>query len=151
MTNCHGQKSRMANVWKLNVCFGEDGPCPEKDFRSTLMWNISLQSKATGTQMNTSYIESRQIIATLHDVGPPKVAFWKGNPLFQKNLGWWILYIIWPDTYRVMIHRSLTKKHISPKWSDTLQGTNISPPKMAFWVDDFPFPVWWDMYPFPGG
>ena len=22
-------------------------------------------------------------------------------------------YIIWPDTYRVMIHRSLTKKHMS--------------------------------------
>ena len=84
MTNCHGQKWRMANVWKLNVWFGEDGPCPEKDFRSTLMWNISLQSKPTGTQMNTSYIESRQIIATLHDLGPQKVAFWKGNPLFQK-------------------------------------------------------------------
>ena len=24
-------------------------------------------------------------------------------------------------------------------------------PKMAFWVDDFPFPVWWDMDSFPGG
>ena len=27
----------------------------------------------------------------------------------------------------------------------TLQGTHISHQKMAFWVDDFPFPVWWDM------
>ena len=32
----------------------------------------------------------------------------------------------------------------------TLQGTITYPPKMAFWVDDFPF-IRWDMYPFPGG
>ena len=30
-----------------------------------------------------------QIIATSHHLGPQKVAFWKGNPLFQENLGWW--------------------------------------------------------------
>ena len=30
-----------------------------------------------------------QIIATSHDLGPQKVAFWKGSPrLFQGNLGW---------------------------------------------------------------
>ena len=33
----------------------------------------------------------------------------------------------------------------------TLQGTITYPPKMAFWVDDFPNFPRWDMYPFPGG
>lgn len=72
MTNCHSQKWRMANVWKLNVCFGEDGPCPEKDLRSALMWNISLQSKPRGTL--NEYIIHRVMIhrsltkTTLHQM-----------------------------------------------------------------------------------
>ena len=34
----------------------------------------------------------------------------------------------------------------------TLLGTIIYPTrKRHFWVDDFPFPVWWDMWSFPGG
>ena len=33
--------------------------------------------------------KSGQSIATSHDLGPQKVAFWKGNPrLFQGNPGW---------------------------------------------------------------
>ena len=35
-------------------------------------------------------------IATSHHLGPQNVAFWKGNPLFQGNLGWWTRPI-WPD------------------------------------------------------
>ena len=35
-------------------------------------------------------------------------------------------------------------------WICTLQGTEVSPPKGIF-EDDFPFPVWWDMWSFPGG
>ena len=34
-----------------------------------------------------------------------------------------------------------TKKSLGKK--QTLQGTNISPKNRHFWVDDFPFPVWW--------
>ena len=34
----------------------------------------------------------------------------------------------------------------------TLQGTNMFPTSQQFWVDDFSFPVWWDMLVwFPGG
>ena len=32
-----------------------------------------------------------------HDQNPQKVAFWKGNPLFQGNLGWGNI-MIWPDS-----------------------------------------------------
>ncbi len=28
---------------------------------------------------------------------------------------------------------------------------HISPPSRHFWIDDFPFPLWWDMWSFPGG
>ena len=31
----------------------------------------------------------------------------------------------------------------------TLLATNIYPPSRHFWVDDSPFPVWWDMDSFP--
>ena len=30
-------------------------------------------------------------------------------------------------------------------WLPSWERTNISPPSRHFWVDDFPFPVWWDM------
>ena len=29
-----------------------------------------------------------QIMAKSHDLGPQKVAFWKGHLLFHRNLGW---------------------------------------------------------------
>ena len=32
-----------------------------------------------------------------------------------------------------------------PLKKNTLLKTNVSPQKRHFWVDDFPFPVWWDM------
>ena len=43
------------------------------------------------------HIESGQIIATSHDLGPQKVAVWKGNLLISRKSRLVIYFIIWPD------------------------------------------------------
>ena len=65
-----------------------------------------------------------------------------------KGLLWWL----WSGAFNLFF--DFKKMIIQPnKWwnvtskkvrKNTFHGTNIFPTSRHFWVDDFPFPVWWD-------
>ena len=78
-----------------------------------------------------------QIIATSHDLGPQKVAFWKGNPLISGKSRLVKYIIIWPDGL-VLLKIYLGNSFQTAGWSPQMVVWEGDPPKIPIENSNLP-------------